>query len=413
MKYDDSERATEIADRTRQFVSEVVVPVERELRSETEIPDEQLAELREKAREYGVFGPGIPEQYGGLGLSFREQVPVLEAAGRSRLGPHAVHAPGWPDEAALYALEAFGSNEQRDRWLEPLVEGEIKAAVSMTEPTSGAGSDPTMIGTTAEKDGDEWVIDGHKWWATQGGDADLIILFAKTDSEANLHEGISVFAVPMDTPGVTVERDIAHMSDHVVGEPVHSEITFDDVHVPESALMGEEGEGFVAFQKALNHSRVWLGLTKIGMAERALDVAKAYASERESFDEKLVEKQALRFDLAEAQTKLHAVRLLGRDVTRKMTAGEPHRTDVAMFKYRSSNVTQDVIDRAVQTCGANGIGEDLPLSDFYTNIRAFRIYDGPDATHQKLIARELFRDIDSSEVDAISRFGDPNTWPSE
>lgn len=203
------------------------------------------------------------------------------------------------------------------------------------------------------------------------------------------------------------------MSDHVVGEPVHSEILFDNVRVSEDALMGDLNKGFVPFQKTLNHSRVWLGLAKIGMAERALDIAKAYADERESFGEKVSEKQALWFDLAEAQTKLHAVHLMGRDVARKMTVGESPRTEVAMFKYHSSNVTQDVIDQAVQACGANGIGEDLPLSDFYTNVRAFRIYDGPDATHKTLIAREMFEDVDPKEVELISRFGEPNTWPSE
>lgn len=413
MQYNDSDKAHEIAAQTREFVDEVVVDVERELRSESSLPSDELAALREQAREYGVYGPGIPEEFGGLGLRFRDQVPVIEAAGRSRIGPHAVHAPAWPDEAALYTLEELATDAQRDRWLEPLAMGERRAALSMTEPTTGAGSDPTMIETTAERDGDEWVLDGHKWWVTQGGDADFIIIFAKTDPGAGPHNGISLFVVPADAPGVAITRDIAHMSDHVVGEPVHSEVVFDDVRVPDANLLGEPDDGFVYFQKALSHSRVWLGLTKIGMADRALDIATAYAEERESFGERLSEKQGLRFELAEAATDLHAMKLMARDVARKITAGDPHRAEVAMFKYKCSNVTQDVVDSAVQACGANGIGEDLPLSDFYTNVRAFRIYDGADAVHKKQIARDLFDDVDSSEVEPISRFGQPNTWPSE
>lgn len=413
MEYDDSPEASAVAERTREFVSEVLVDVEREMREETSLPPERVDALRERAREYGVYGPGIPEEYGGLGLSFRDQVPVIEAAGRTRIGADAINAPPWPDEAGVYALQLAATEPQRERWLRPLAEGEIRSALSMTEPTDGGGSDPTMIGTTAEREGDGWVLDGHKWWVTQGGDADVVLVFARTDPSAPVHRGISCLIVPTDAEGVEVTRDIAHMSDHVVGEPVHSEIVFDGVRVPEGNVLGEVDDGFAFFQRVLDHSRTWLGLHKIGMAERALDVAKAYADERTAFGERLAEKQALRFEVAEAETDLHSMRLLGRDVARKMTAGEDCRTDVAMFKYRCANVVQDVVDRAVQMCGANGVGEDLPLSDFYTNVRAFRIYDGADAVFKTVIAREAFEDVDPSEVEPISRFGEPNTWPSE
>ena len=413
MEYDDPPRASAVAERTRTFVDEVVRDVERDLRSETSLPEDRLQDLREEARARDVFGPGVPEEYGGLGLDFREQVPVLEAAGRSRLGPAAVHAPPWPDEASLYALQLHATADQRERWLAPLAHGETRSALSMTEPTDGSGSDPTMIRTTAEKDGDEWVVDGHKWWMTQGGDADVVFLFAKTDPSAPVHEGISCLIVPMDAPGVEVTRDIAHMSDHVVGEPVHSEVVFDGVRVPEENVLGEENEGFVFFQRVLNHSRVWLGITKTGMAARALDVATAYADEREAFGETLSEKQALRFAAADAETDLHTARLMARDVAGKIADGADARTEVAMFKYRAANLLQDVVDTAVQMCGANGVGEDLPLSDFYTNIRAYRIYDGADEVHKMLVAREAFGDVDPSEVEEISRFGEPNTHPRE
>lgn len=415
MEYSDSDRSKELAERTRAFVSDVVVDVERDLRTSTHLPDTTLSALHQEARDRGIFGPGIPEEYGGCGLSFRDQVPVLEAAGRSRIGPAAIHAPPWPDEAGLYALQVGGTDRQKERWLEPLAEAEIKSAFSMTEPTDGGGSDPGMIRTTAERDGDEWVIDGHKWWVTQGSDADVVFVFAKTDPSASLPDGITCFVVQADTPGVEVKRDIAHMSDHVAGEPVHSEIVFDSVRVPEENVLGGVDQAFRFFQQVVNHSRVWLGITKTGMAERALDVAKAYAKERNGFGGPLAEKQALRFEIANAETDLHSVRLMSRDVAKKMTEGEDHRTEVAMYKYRSANLVQDIVDTAVQECGANGIGEDLPLSDFYTNVRAYRIYDGPDAVHKLQIARRAFDDddIDPREIDTISRFGAPNTEPRE
>jgi acyl-CoA dehydrogenase len=413
MEYDDSERATAVAGRTREFVSEVLIDVERELRSETELPRDRLVDLRDRAREYGVFGPGIPEEYGGLGLTFREQVPVIEALGRTRIGPAAVHAPPWPDEAGLYALRLAATDDQRERWLRPLAEGEIRSALSMTEPIQGGGSDPTMIRTTAEREGDEWVLDGHKWWVTGGSDADVVLVFARTDPEAPIHDAISCLVVPADAPGLELHRDIAHMSDHVAGEPVHSEMTFDGVRVPKGNLLGEPNEGFAFFQRVLAHSRVWLGIEKTGTAQRALDVAKAYAAEREAFGEPLSAKQALRFEVADAETDLHAVRLMARDVARKITEGTDPRTEVAMFKYRAANAVQDVVDRAVQACGANGIGEDLPLSDAYANVRAYRIYDGADAVHREVVARDAFEDVDPGEIAGISRFGHPNTHPRE
>ncbi|MEF8842450.1 MAG: acyl-CoA dehydrogenase family protein [Haloarculaceae archaeon] len=413
MEYDDSERATAVAERTRAFVSEVLVDVERELRSETELPRDRLVDLHDRAREYDVFGPGVPEEYGGLGLTFREQVPVIEALGRTRIGPAAVHAPPWPDEAGLYALQLAATDDQRERWLRPLAEGRLRSALSMTEPIQGGGSDPTMIRTTAEREGDEWVLDGHKWWVTGGSDADVVLVFARTDPEAPIHDAISCLVVPTDAPGLELHRDIAHMSDHVAGEPVHSEMTFDGVRVPAGNLLGEPNEGFAFFQRVLAHSRVWLGIEKTGTAARALDVAKAYAAEREAFDEPLSAKQALRFEVADAETDLHVVRLMARDVARKITEGADPRTEVAMFKYRAANAVQDVVDRAVQACGANGIGGDLPLSDFYTNVRAYRIYDGADAVHREVVARDAFEDVDPGTIDDVSRFGEPNTHPRE
>ncbi|UPV98900.1 acyl-CoA dehydrogenase family protein [Halorussus gelatinilyticus] len=402
MKYDDPQRGREVADRVESFVREEVVPVERDHLGEGRVPDETVRELRELARERDLYAPQVPEEYGGLGMDFRELLPVFEAAGRSLLGPAAIRANA-PDEGNMHTLELVGTDEQRERWLRPLAAGEAKSGFSMTEPNPGAGSDPKMIRTTAEKDGDEWVIDGHKWWTTQGSEADVLLVMARTDDEAHPYQGCSIFLVPADTPGVEIVRDIPHLGGGLTGAS-HAEIRYDDVRVPEENLLGEENAGFAIAQQRLGPARLTHCMRFSGMAERALDVAKAYAAERRAFDGPLSDKQALRFEVAEAETRLHAVRSMVRHAARQIAAGEEARVEVAMSKTFAANVTQDAIDTAVQICGGNGIGKDLPLADFYENVRQFRIIDGADEVHKRVIARNAFEDTDPSEVEHLTRF---------
>ncbi|WP_137283778.1 acyl-CoA dehydrogenase family protein [Halorussus salinisoli] len=402
MEYDDPRRGREVAERVRTFVREEVLPVERNRLGEGPVSDETVRELREAAREYDVYAPQIPEEYGGMGMGFREMLPVFEAAGRSLLGPTAVRVDA-PDEGNMHTLELVGTDEQKDRWLGPLVEGEARSGFSMTEPAPGAGSDPKMIRTTAEKEGDEWVIDGHKWWTTQGSEADVLLVMARTDEDAHPYEGCSIFLVPADTPGVEVVRDIPHVGGAVTGMS-HAEIRYDDVRVPEENLLGEENAGFAIAQQRLGPARLTHCMRYSGMAERALDIAKAYADERRAFDGPLSEKQAIRFEVAETEMRLHAVRTMVRHAARQIAAGEQARVAVATSKVFAANVVQDAIDTAVQICGGNGIGKDLPLADFYENVRQFRIVDGADEVHKRVIARRAFEDLNPSEVEHLTQF---------
>jgi acyl-CoA dehydrogenase len=260
-----------------------------------------------------------------------------------------------------------------------------------------------MMQTKAEKDGDEWVIDGHKWWTTQGVEADVLIVLARTDPDAHPYEGCSLFLVPAEADGVEVVRNIPHLGGGPRGAS-HAEIKYDGVRVPEEHLLGELNEGFTHVQQRLGPARLTHCMRYSGMATRALDVATAYTSEREAFGEPLAEKGDLRGRLADVGTRLEAARSLVRTAADAIEAGSEARTEVAMAKLFTAEVTNDAIDAALQSCGGNGIGKDLPLADFYASVRQFRIVDGADEVHRRSVARELFADPATEELDALTRY---------
>jgi len=244
----------------------------------------------------------------------------------------------------------------------------------MTEPKAGAGSDPKMLQSTAVKDGDEWVINGHKWWTSDGLGADYYLAMVRTDLDAHPYEGTSIIMVPRDADGVEVVRNVPHLGGHGITEREggHAEMKFDNVRVPVENTIGEEGEGFQIAQMRLGGGRLTHCMRYSGMAERSLDIAKAYLQEREAFGSKLEDKQALRHRIADAETRLHAARTMVRHAARELDRSDA-RIEVAMSKMFTANVTNETIDLALQCCGGNGIGKDLPIAHFYENVRAFRI----------------------------------------
>jgi acyl-CoA dehydrogenase len=406
MEYDDPERGKAVAARAREFVKEEVIPVEREYLGATEVPDDVVAELRAKAREYDVYGPQLPEEYGGLGMDFRAMLPVFEEAGRSLLGGTAMRCAA-PDEGNMHTLQHFGTDAQQERWLAPLARGDANSGFCMTEPMQGGGSDPKMLRTEARKDedADEWVLSGHKWWTTGGSEADVFLVMARSDPDAHPYEGTSLVIVPRDTEGVEVVRDVPHTGGEPVGSS-HAEVKFHDVRVPIENTLGPENGGFAVAQARLGPARLTHCMRFAGMADRALDIATAYASERQAFGEPLSEKQALRHEVADHRTSLHAARTMIRHAADGIAAGDEARIEVAMAKTFTANVAQDAVDTAVQICGGNGIGKDLPLADFYENVRAFRIVDGADEVHRRSIARWAFDDPNDEELAGVTRFDD-------
>ena len=402
LSYDDSPEAVELAERAHELMEEVVLPKERELKGGMSVSEGTIEELRDAARDYGVYCPQISEEYGGMGYSFRDVLPLFEEAGRSILGEEAMHVDA-PDEGNMHTLELLGTELQKEQYLKPLVEGKLVSGFCMTEPMQGGGSDPKMLQTTAEKDGDDWVINGHKWWTTNGIRADFLLVFARTDQEAHPYDGCSMFIVPAEADGVEVVRNIPHMG-AAIDVHGHAEITFDDVRIPEEHLLGEEGKGFTHVQQRLGPARLTHCMRYSGMAQRSLDIAKAYMSEREAFGTPIADKQAPRHEIANRRTELAAARALVRQVADEIDAGGEARVGVSMAKTFTANATQEAIDTALQFCGGNGIAKDLPISDFYERVRQFRLVDGADEVHRRVIARDAFEDVDEAELEAITRF---------
>ena len=405
MEYHDSEKAKEVASRVEAFMDEVVIPREREaLRTGEPVTEDELEEFWEMAKTRDLFAPQVPEEYGGQGLDFSDMLPSFEQVGRSLLGALSIRANA-PQEGNMHTLEMVGTEEQKEEWLRPLVQGEISSGFSMTEPMGGGGSDPKMLQTTAVRDGDEWVINGHKWWTSDGLDADFLLVMARTDMDAHPYEGTSIILVPTDTPGVEIVRNVPHLGGHgrTVRTGGHAEIKYKNVRVPVENTVGEEGEGFRVAQMRLGGGRLTHCMRYSGMAERSLDIAKAYLKEREAFGSDLSEKQSLRHRIAEAETKLHMARTGVRHAARELDQSDA-RIEVAMSKVYTARVTNEIIDLALQVCGGNGIGKDLPIAHFYEHVRAFRIVDGADEVHLRSIARDAFEDVDPAEVDTALRF---------
>ncbi|MFC6835925.1 acyl-CoA dehydrogenase family protein [Halomarina ordinaria] len=402
MEYHDSPEARELRDRARAFMDEVVIPTEREHQQEGDVPSSVVADLREEAREYEVFCPQIDEEWGGMGVAFRDVLPLFEEAGRSVLGAPAMRVDA-PDEGNMHTIELVGTEEQKEEYLRPLVAGDINSAFSMTEPKQGAGSDPKMMQTKAEKDGDEWVLDGHKWWTTQGSEADVFIVMARTDMDAHPYAGTSLFLVPADADGVTIVRDIPHLSQGLIHSS-HAEIEYDGVRIPEENLLGTLNEGFTHAQQRLGPARLTHCMRFTGMATRALDIAKAYMADREAFGSTLDEKQAQRFEVADFETELHASRTMVRHAAREITEGGEARIPVSMCKVFAAKTAQGAIDFSLQACGGAGISRDLPISDFYQAVRAFRIVDGADEVHKRVIARDAFEEVDEGELANLPEF---------
>jgi len=404
-EFNDSDAAAELAERARELMDEVVIPKERELSGGTTVSEGTISELRAAAKEYGVYAPQIGEEYGGMGYEFDDVLPTFEQAGRSLLGAAAMRVDA-PDEGNMHLLEMHGSDLQKEQYLEPLVEGEIHSGFSMTEPMQGAGSDPKMIQTTAEKDGDEWVINGHKWWTTNGIRADVLLVLARTNQDVHPYQGCTVFVVPAEADGVETVRNVSHLGSEMTRSG-HAEIKYNDVRVSEENVLGEVGGGFRHVQERLGPARLTHCMRFSGMAERALTIARTYLSEREAFGSPIAEKQNARFEIARRETEIQAARSLVRHTAEKIAEGEEARLGVSMSKVYTAQAAQDAIDTALQSLGGNGVSKDLPIADFYESVRPFRIIDGADEVHLRTIARTAFEEgVDPAELDPITRFGE-------
>jgi acyl-CoA dehydrogenase len=387
MFFGDAEQIVELAARVRTFVDEVVIPAEVELDERGELPPGRLAELRGSAKERGVYGPQLPQAYGGLGLNLAEMVPVFEAAGRSLLGPLVLNCAA-PDEGNMHLLHLLGTRDQQARYLAPLAAGDIHSAFCMTEPPPGAGSDPTMIKTRAERRGDEWIIRGHKWWSTGAESASVFLVMAHSNPELPPRDGTTIFLVDADNPGAEVRRRIGGLN-HALGG--HCEVLFRDCIVPHSAILGQQGRGYAHAQERLGPARLTHCMRWLGVAQRALEVGMAYVLQREGFGDRLAGHQAMQWMVADSEIELHASRLMVRHAAWLIEQGHKAKQESSMAKVYVAETVNRVIDRAIQMCGGTGVSDLTPLAAFYREARAFRIYDGASEVHRWVIARRMLK----------------------
>jgi acyl-CoA dehydrogenase len=332
---------------------------------------------------------------------------MQEILGRTPYAP-VVFGNNAPDsgnaEMLAHGIAASDRAWQREKWLQPLLDGRIRSAFSMTEPDT-AGSDPTLLATRAVRHGDEWVIDGHKWFTSNGSVADILIVMAVTDPDAAPHARASMIVVPADTPGVDVLRDVATLEDPDRTEPFHgfgghSEIRYHSVRVPYDNLVGNEGEGFKLAQLRLGPGRIHHCMRWLGQAERAMDMLCERALSRYAHGSLLAEKQTVQNWIADSYAEIQAARLMTLHAAWRMDRdGAPAaRTEISAIKFFGAKVLYDVIDRAIQIHGSLGFSTDLPLEQMYRYARAARIYDGPDEVHRVSVARQVLRGYRPVEV---------------
>jgi acyl-CoA dehydrogenase len=399
MDFTPSPQVESLLERIREFNEEHVFPVEMEL---LKALDEEvtvdtpraypqgLVELRERAKADGLWNLFMPDERYGAGLTNWEYGMLCEEMGRSYVAPMVYNCSA-PDTGNMEILAEHGTDEQVERWLRPLLEGETRSCFSMTEPET-SGSDPTGLATRAELDGDEWVINGHKWFTSGAVGAAIAIAMVVSDPDAAPHKRASMILVPTDTPGFDLVRPVSVMGHD--GGPGHCEIRYEDCRVPASNLLGERGAGFKIAQDRLGPGRIHHCMRAIGGAERAFEIMCRRANERESFGGKLAEKQFVQDFVARSRMEIHGARLMVLHAAWKMDneGKRAARQEISMIKVVAANVFMDVLDRAIQVLGALGVSDDTPIASMWRHGRMLRIADGPDEVHKMVIAlRELNR----------------------
>jgi acyl-CoA dehydrogenase len=382
-----------VRQRVRDFMDSEVRPAEEKLYANAAPAEPErrdvvamIVGLREKAKEWGVWLPHMPEEWGGLGLGPTAMAFVSAEAARTTFGPFVLNAQA-PDEGNQHTLLHHATDEQKERYLRPLVEGRARSCFAMTEPEV-AGSDPTGIRTTAvlDESADEWVINGHKWFISGARGAKFAILIAKTDPDADPPQASnSAFIVDLPAEGWEVVRDIETMA----GAHNHCEIRIDDLRVPSANLLGGRGNGHLLGQARLGPARLAHCMRWIGQIETALEMLVARAEERQLHGAPLADKQAIQWMMADSAMELYAAKLMVLHAAYKIEHGQPFRQEVSFAKHHVANTLWRVVDRAIQVHGALGYSADTPLERMLRHARSARLVDGADEVHQALIARNL------------------------
>ncbi len=389
-----TEDARIVEDQVVRFLNEKIIPAEglyaeQAKSTENGMDPEVMIELRAEAKSLGLWNLFLPDEEWGAGLSNHDYSVLCEHMGRSQIAPRVFNCQA-PDTGNAEIIAEFGTPDQRQCWLKPLLEGEIRSCFSMTEPDV-SGADPTGLRTRAERDGDEWVIDGHKWFTSGAIGAEFAIVMVVTNPKGAPHERASMIIVPTDTPGFNLIRAVSVMGH--TGGGGHCEIEYHDCRVPAENLLGSEHGGFAIAQARLGPGRIHHCMRAIGVAERAFEIMCKHANERESFGSKLSEKQFVQEWIASSRMEIDQARLLTQHAAWKMDTfgNKDARQELSMVKVVVPNMMMTVLDRTIQCLGALGVSDDTPIASMWRNGRALRIADGPDEVHKMVIARRELR----------------------
>ncbi|HZH57973.1 acyl-CoA dehydrogenase family protein [Yanghanlia caeni] len=398
MNFELSDTLLELQQKTRDFIRNEIIPMEADPRFDSHGPHESLRrDLIEKARAAGLLTPHASREMGGLGLTHIEKAIVFEEAGYSWLGPTAlnIHAP---DEGNIHLMEEVATPAQKERWLRPQVEGHIRSCFAMTEPDPGAGADPSMLRTTATRDGKGYRINGRKWFITGADGASYAIIMARTEDG-----NATMFLADMDQPGIRLERNMDAMDSCFTGG--HGVLVFDNLYVPEEDILGELGKGFRYAQVRLAPARLTHCMRWLGQARRANDAAVEYASRRHAFGKPLAEHEGVGFMLADNDMDIHTARLHIWHTAWLLDKGERCNFESSRAKVVCSEAEWRVVDRCVQILGGQGVTAEKEVMRIFTDMRAFRIYDGPSEVHRWSMARKIVHAAQKAREAAAAQQG--------
>jgi alkylation response protein AidB-like acyl-CoA dehydrogenase len=395
MDFTVSEKMQTILGMIKEFVQKELIPLEPEImgKSFTEI-EPVLAEKRKMVKQMELWSPLNPKEYGGMELNLMDSALVYEALGCTPFGLYVFGCQA-PDAGNIEIIHQYGTEEQKEKWLRPLIDGEIRSCFSMTE-VDLPGSNPVMMDTTAEKDGDDYVINGHKWFSSSADGAAIAIVMAVTNPDAGRYQQASMIIVPTDTPGFNLVRNIPVMGHAGDGYASHGEVLYQNCRVPQKNLLGPEGHGFIMAQDRLGPGRIHHCMRWIGICNRAFELMCARARDRIiAPDRMLSTKQIIQAWIAECAADIQAARLMVLHAAWMIeTVGKAEaRKEISMIKFVVANVMQKVVDRAIQVHGGLGMTDDTILANWYRHERAARIYDGADEVHKVSLAKRILREL--------------------
>ncbi|WP_077213430.1 acyl-CoA dehydrogenase family protein [Bacillus dakarensis] len=393
LNFSESAEQKRMIELATEIMEEHVFPNEKYMVPHRGLPSEILKPLQQIVKEKGLWAGHLPKEVGGMGQGFVSLGLLSEVIGQSPIGPY-VFGSMAPDAGNGEILWHAATEEQKEKYLIPLANGDVRSCFGMTEPEV-SGSDPTTLQGTAVKDGDEWVINAHKWFTTGAVGSAFCIAMVVTDPDANPHNRTSLFIVDTNNPGFEVVREVPVLGDHYVGG--HCEVRFNNCRVPAEAMLGNRGEGFKLAQLRLGPGRITHAMRWLGVARRSMNEMMKYALNQKDGDKTLADSQTVQNFIADSEAEIQASRLLTLQAAWKMDQGDQARKEVSLIKLYGAQVLNNVVDRAIQVLGTYGLTPNTPLEGLYREARAARIYDGADEVHRMVVARQLLKEFKAKE----------------